>query len=334
MSTRKGKLPYEIGNQIGSGSFGNVYLARDVSVSPPARVVVKMSHANMTAEEGKFAVREADVLSELHHPFIVKFLGSWAEGGRLSIALEYCDGGDLDHLIRSYAQAKRFLEESRIRRYLLNLLLALFAIHRRKLIHRDIKCANILLVKDEDVVKLADFGLCSILPSSLAFAQSKVGTPLTVAPEILSEQSLYNTKVDVWSLGVVLYQLMTLRVPFTMDRGVHQDNFNNLFSKIVHDEPQTIESIVGSKRYSKDLCQMCMFMLTKHPRDRPSARALLSEQWIKNDLQELLAHSNIKKEIAVALAATHLAANDERIWGELFLPLREKEHRRTEISTT
>lgn len=125
-------------------------------------------------------------------------------------------------------------------------------IHGRKILHRDIKLTNIFLTGN-NTVKLGDFGISRVLESTHDSAQTVVGTPYYMSPEVC-ESKPYTYKSDVWSLGCVLYELCALEHPF------NADNLLGLVYKIVQETPKDIPEI-----YSQDLQDIVNWLLTKDP---------------------------------------------------------------------
>ena len=140
--------------------------------------------------------------------------------------------------------------------------LALQYIHSRKVLHRDIKSSNIFLTGN-NTVKLGDFGISRVLTNSVQAANTVVGTPYYMSPEICQNKP-YNFKSDVWSLGCVLYELCTLNRAFTAD------NLLGLVYKIVQDKYEPIPA-----HYSKELAQILTMLLTKDETKRPHVIEIL-----------------------------------------------------------
>lgn len=161
------------------------------------------------ADEGKLGrqavkqlEREIALLSDIQHPNIVQYLGTERTEDKLYIFLELLNKGSLANLYRKYGL---FYEQ--IKAYTEQILTGLKYLHDRKIIHRDIKCANIL-VDTNGVVKLADFGMAKQV-EKFGFAKSFVGSAHWMAPEVVDPKQQYNFAADIWSLGCTVSEMAT-----------------------------------------------------------------------------------------------------------------------------
>ena len=176
----------------------------------------------LTEEERVGASNEAKLLAELKYPCIIGLIESFYKESTLYIAMELCSGGDLSGIIESQqrirAQSKQqdapvnFFQEHMIMTFFIQIALGVRYIHRRNILHRDLKTKNIFITGD-NVIKLGDFGISKVLDSTEAFARTVVGTPYYLSPEIC-EGNAYSKASDVWSLGCVLYEMVTLSHAF------------------------------------------------------------------------------------------------------------------------
>jgi serine/threonine protein kinase len=219
-------------------------------------------------------VREISNLQMFSHFNVVKFYTAWIDSsdGLLHMLLEYCDGGDLDE----YAEKHFPLSESTLLCFFTQLLIGLDYMHTKHCLHRDIKLQNVLLCRGSvPILKIADFGLSKTLTATDAAAKTCLGTPLYFSPEIAGMRE-YTRKTDVWSMGVLMYQLMTNRFPFTGHR------MEDVLERIRHHNPEHPCTI--SPQYSTVLGNMVMRMLSKSRTARPTARELLQHAMFKAPL--------------------------------------------------
>ena len=268
---------YEQIRVLGEGGYGKAILVR--RKADDKLFVVKVMHVEaMSPKEREETSQEAQVLSSLHHPFIISFEESFHVGGYFYIVMEYADGGDLAQKIRSRGN-KLFTEEEILNDFM-QLALAIKYIHDRKILHRDLKAQNVFLMKD-GTIKLGDFGIARVLEHSFQVCRTQIGSPFYLSPEIC-EGKAYNSKTDIWSLGCILYELCTLKHAF------NAVNMNALLMNIIRGNYSPIPST-----YSRELKQLVARMLTKDCRDRPSIKAVLATPIMRTRLSNFLDESQL-----------------------------------------
>jgi NIMA (never in mitosis gene a)-related kinase len=269
------KATYKIVKLLGEGSFGKAYLAK-CDKEDKKYVIKQVMMDGMTDQEKRETFNEAVILKKLDHPNIIKFKEVFIQrkpNEALNIVTEFADGGDLSQKIEQ--QKKKPFPESQILDYITQICLALQHIHKKKIIHRDLKSGNVFLMKS-GLVKLGDFGIAKGLKSTWEKAKTMVGTPYYLSPEIINSKP-YDSKCDIWALGILLYELMTFKMPFNavslpllsikINRGVYQP------------PPDTYSSEI------RDLLKKC---LTLDPEERPSIDDILQLPLIKNRINNFL----------------------------------------------
>jgi len=195
---------------LGEGSFGKAYLVK--RASDGLLCCMKMIDIHkMSAKESAEVVQESKLLEVLAHPNIVQFIEVYkTKKGKLCIIMDYADGGDLGG--KQKEQRGKPFAEAQILDWFTQLCLGMKHIHDRKIIHRDLKGANVFLTS-KGIVKIGDFGIAKVLAATMAKARTVVGTPYYLAPEVIQSQP-YTISADVWSMGVMLYELCALKPPF------------------------------------------------------------------------------------------------------------------------
>jgi serine/threonine protein kinase len=286
---------YDIHQVVGQGKFSVVHCAYplDTSRSHEPVAVKVIERKKMTNQQHQLLRSEISILRLLRHPHVIQFRQIFTSPTHIYIVMEYVKGGELSELF----QKKRFLHESHVNRIIYQLLSTIAYLHKCGIIHRDIKPENILLTdtsNDDADIKITDFGLSCICGPS-EYVTQPCGTLAYVAPEILNLQG-YNHKVDVWSVGIIMYLLLRGRLPFPIHQikpyAQHDSlkvkdnksqkhlkthntaNFTQLFS-LKFSGP--IWDNVSSS--AKDLLRK---LLQPDPRKRISAQDALEHIWIKN----------------------------------------------------
>ncbi|XP_074632365.1 serine/threonine-protein kinase Nek9-like isoform X1 [Acropora palmata] len=262
---RASEEPYTRIKTLGRGAFGEAVLYRKTEDN--VLVVVKEVNLSRASEKERAdAEKEVDILSLLNHTNIVTYYNHYIDGTSLLIEMEYCNGGTLNDKI--HAQKELFAEEIVIW-YFFQICSGMSHIHDCDIVHRDIKTLNIFLTKS-GLVKLGDFGIATILKGSEDMAESVVGTPYYMSPEIIQGQK-YNQKSDMWALGCVLYEMLTLKKVFDATNPLR------LVSDIVKGQFTDI-----SPRYTAEMNSLVNVLLSQNPDDRPSIDAVLAMPLLSN----------------------------------------------------
>jgi serine/threonine-protein kinase len=227
---------YEILDLIGEGGMGAVYRGRDPRFDRD--VAIKVLHSRFQRDPGvveRFK-SEAVIQAKLSHPHIVTIFDFVSEADTLAIVMEYVEGLPLGRII----EAKGALSVERALRLMDQILSAMGYAHKRGLVHRDIKPSNILVqsIEGQEYAKVMDFGIAKILGSEKlrTATGAKMGTLAYMSPEHVRSPKNVDARSDVYSLGVVLYEMLTGHVPFDADSEYE------LMRQIVEDEPRELRS--------------------------------------------------------------------------------------------
>ncbi|ALC49156.1 png [Drosophila busckii] len=196
---------------LGAGTFGRVFLCLQREGRQKRKVCVKRIFVKNPKSELALIKEEIYIMSQLRHPHIVQFIRSFEHAGTVNIVLEYAPNGTIRNVIQGIERSG--LEETKLLRYFSDMVLGLEYLHIRHVIHRDIKPENMLL-DAAGRVKYADFGISNVhAPAKQQKQCNMLGTPLYMPPEILLGGKV-DFKADLWSLGLVLYELCVGRHPF------------------------------------------------------------------------------------------------------------------------
>ena len=217
------------------------------------------------------------ILSQLDSPFIVKLYEVFSlnineeiyhnkddenndEGQIMCLILELCENGDLNDKIKEKKQKNEYFTEKEILHYFYEILQGLYYLHKNRVLHRDLKTLNIFLTK-ENHIKIGDFGVSKKLINNSIYAYTFVGTPYYLSPEICQNKP-YDEKSDIWSLGVLIYELITLNKPFESQSQM------GLFMKILKSKPAPIINTIKHS-YSQKLINLVVDnLLDKDPLTR------------------------------------------------------------------
>ena len=284
------KTTYKIIKILGEGTFGKAFLAVGDKGNKKNVVIKQIVMEGMSDQEKRETFNEAIILKKLHHPNIIKFHEVFIQQKpkeALNIVTEFADGGDLSQKISE--QKKKPFTESQIIDYITQICLALQHLHNKKILHRDLKSGNVFLMKS-GIIKLGDFGMARSLKRTWEKAKTMVGTPYYLSPEIISNKP-YDAKSDIWALGVLLYELMTFKMPFNavslpllsikINRGVYKMPTGNYSNAI------------------KDLLKRC---LTLQPEKRPSINEILKLPLIKDRINNYLKEVQYDKDLLTTMA--------------------------------
>eukprot|EP00249_Psilotum_nudum_P025064 c29365_g2_i3 orf=721-5196(+) len=268
---------YLLGDEIGKGAYGRVYKGLDLE-NGDFVAIKQVSLDNIPPEDLASIMQEIDLLKNLNHKNIVKYLGSIKTKSHLYIILEYVENGSLANIIKPNKFGA--FPESLVAVYIAQVLEGLVYLHEQGVIHRDIKGANILTTK-EGLVKLADFGVATKLTEADVNTHSVVGTPYWMAPEVI-EMSGVSSASDIWSVGCTVIELLTCVPPY-----YDLQPMPALF-RIVQDEHPPIPEHLSPA--ITDFLHQCF---RKDGKLRPDAKTLLKHPWIQNSRRAL--HSSLQR---------------------------------------
>ncbi|KAG8364104.1 hypothetical protein BUALT_Bualt19G0092000 [Buddleja alternifolia] len=263
-SFRRNIMSWQKGDFLGSGSFGTVYEGfTDDGFFFAVKEVSLLDKGSQGQQSIYQLEQEISLLSQFQHENIVRYLGTDKADAKLYIFLELVTKGSLAKLYQKYQ-----LRDSQVSAYTRQILSGLNYLHCRNVVHRDIKCANIL-VDVSGSVKLADFGLAKA--TKLNDIKSCKGTPFWMAPEVVNRRNHgYGRAADIWSLGCTVLEMLTGQIPYS-----HLEGMQALF-RIGRGELPPIPNTL-----SRDAQDFILNCLQVNPDDRPTAAQLLEHAFVK-----------------------------------------------------
>ena len=269
---------FTIIKQLGSGAFSTVSLVtRKQDQKIYALKCVQIS--KLSPIERQNSLNEIRLLASINHKNIISYKESFynEENQTLNIILEYADDGDLQTKIISKKKFGCFFEEKTIWSIFIQMVKGLNELHKKKIIHRDLKSANIFLMKN-GVCKLGDLNVAKVVENGLLRTQT--GTPYFASPEIWEDKP-YSFKSDIWSIGCILYQMAGLKMPF------QGKSIKEVYYNLKNINIQPLPDI-----YSPDLMYMIKKLLKLNPEERPSTKEILEDEIIKNRMKMIFENDN------------------------------------------
>ena len=269
---------FQILNRLGEGSFSSVWKVKRISDGKEyAMKKVKMN--SLSDKEKQNALNEVRILASISSPYIIGYKEAFIDDTSMTlcIIMECAAGGDVLNKIQQHIKNRTFFSEAEIWATFIQMTKGLKVLHDSKIMHRDLKCANVFLTADK-VAKLGDLNVSKITKNDLAHTQT--GTPYYASPEVWQDKP-YDSKSDIWSLGCVVYEMAALKPPF------RANDLQGLFKKVQKGIFDRIPS-----QYSKDLSDVIALCLQTSPTIRPSSDQLLNNPLVVKNSKTMNLYSD------------------------------------------
>ena len=269
---------FEILEKLGEGSYSTVYkVKRKIDNQIYALKKVKLS--NLNEKEKTNSLNEVRILASVKSKYVISYKEAFFDekDSTLGVVMEYADNGDLYKKILEYKQKKIYFEEIDIWKIFIQLVKGLKALHDLQILHRDLKSANVFLFKDGHA-KLGDLNVSKVAKRGLGYTQT--GTPYYASPEIWKDLP-YDNKSDIWSLGCVLYEMITLHPPF------RSKNMDELYKKVLSGDIGNLP-----EKYSNDLYEVVLLMMKVNSNKRPNCNDILNNTFVKKRIEYFKSMNN------------------------------------------
>ena len=252
---------FQIISKLGEGAYSTVFKVKRI-IDNQIYALKKVKLMNLSEKEKENSLNEVRILASVKSNFVVSYKEAFFDekDNTLCIVMEFADRGDLYQKIVAHKKSAKFFEESDIWRIFIQLVKGLKALHDLKILHRDMKSANVFLFSN-GCAKLGDLNVSKVARRGLGYTQT--GTPYYASPEVWKDKP-YDHKSDVWSLGCVLYEMITLRPPF------RAKDMEGLFNKVCKGQYSRIPD-----RFSEDLFKIVQYLLQVNSIQRPSCEQIL-----------------------------------------------------------
>jgi len=272
---------FEIICKLGSGGFSKVYKVKR-KIDNQIYALKKVQILNLSEKQKLSSLNEIRVLASIKNKYIINYKEAFIDEKdcTLCLVMEYADKGDLEKRIKEQKEKGKYFNEKDIWKVFIQIVNGLKSLHDQGIMHRDIKSSNIFLFSN-GMAKIGDLNVCKIL-SNDNLGHTQAGTPAYAAPEVWMEKP-YGLKSDIWSLGCVLYEMITLKCPF------REDNMMKLYNKILVGEYKKIPN-----KFSEELNWIVGKMINSEINKRFSCEEILNCEYIKKRIEQNDNNYNIK----------------------------------------
>ena len=296
---------FQILNRLGEGSFSSVWKAKRLS-DGKEYAMKKVKMGKLSEKEKQNALNEVRILASIQSPYIIGYKEAFLDDSSMTlcIIMEFAPGGDILHKIEKHRKNRTSFTETEIWAAFIQMLRGLKILHDNKILHRDLKCANVFLAAD-GVAKLGDLNVSKVAKNDLVYTQT--GTPYYASPEVWKDKP-YDSKCDIWSLGCVIYEMAALKPPF------RANDMQGLFRKVQKGVFDKIPS-----HYSKDLFDIIALCLQISPSARPSCDQLLNHPIVvkhANNMESMETEETVSSRMDL-LKTIKMPRNPKALIGQL-----------------
>ena len=262
---------FEILEKLGEGSYSTVYKVKR-KLDDQIYALKKVKLLNLNEKEKTNSLNEVRILASVKSNHVISYKEAFFDekDSTLGIVMEYADNGDLYKKIVEYKKKKIYFEEIDIWKIFIQLVKGLKALHDLQILHRDLKSANVFLFKNGHA-KLGDLNVSKVAKRGLGYTQT--GTPYYASPEIWKDLP-YDNKSDIWSLGCVLYEMITLHPPFKAK------NMDELYKKVLSGDIEKLPS-----KFSNDLYEVVLLLMKVNSNKRPNCGDILNNIHVKKRIE-------------------------------------------------
>ena len=262
---------FEILEKLGDGAYSVVYKVRRKE-DDKVYALKKVKLQNLSEKEKENSLNEVRILASVKSTFVIAYKEAFIDENdqSLCIVMEYADKGDLYQKICQFKKMGCLIEEVDVWRIFIQMTKGLKALHDLKILHRDLKSANIFLFSDGSA-KIGDLNVSKVAYKGLGYTQT--GTPYYASPEVWRDEP-YDIKSDIWSLACVTFEMLALHPPF------RAENMEALYNKVVKCQYGKI-----SDRYSNDISEIIKLLLKVKSKDRPTCGQILKHPLVKKRIE-------------------------------------------------
>ena len=310
---------FQILSKLGEGAYSTVFKVKRI-IDNQIYALKKVKLLNLSEKEKENSLNEVRILASVKSNFVVSYKEAFFDekDNTLCIVMEFADRGDLYQQIVAHKKTAKFFEESDIWRIFIQLVKGLKALHDLKILHRDMKSANVFLFSN-GCAKLGDLNVSKVARRGLGYTQT--GTPYYASPEVWKDKP-YDHKSDVWSLGCVLYEMITLRPPF------RAKDMEGLFNKVCKGQFSRIPD-----RFSDDLFKIVQYLLQVNSIQRPSCEQILQHPIVLKRIEYFKSFgSDEENEDKCLLKTIHMPKNLLFLSDKLPKPNYDKQFKNTNNS--